>query len=168
MTQKGQIVLMSKERINRSLKRIAYQLAEANRRNVPLLLAGINERGYAVAEMLSSYLEEIVDCEVFLRQLHPESNRPKEIEQVPYEDYLIVLVDDVIFSGRTMFSALLQLSDLVPLQEVHTVSLIDRGHRNLPIKAEFAGMRLSTKLNEHVSAQLGENKKIEKVLLYNK
>lgn len=166
MREKKHIVLMNHKRIIRSLKRIAYQIAEQKRAQQNLLLAGINTRGYAVARALHGYLKLIVDYEISCIQLHTEKSEDLETQLPPEKDVFIVLADDVIFSGRTMFTALLKLNTHLPLQEVHTVSLVDRGHRKLPIKAEFAGIRFSTKLNEHVSVQLDDQKNIEKVLLF--
>lgn len=167
MADEEQIVLMSQQRIHRSLKRIAYQIVEQNRQEKEILIAGINQRGYAVAQTLADYLSASSELDLKCVQLRTENEKKPLSDSIDSNtDYFIVLADDVIFTGRTMFTALSRLSEEISLYEVHTVTLIDRGHRQLPIKAEFTGMELSTKLNEHVSVEVGQDMKLQKVLLY--
>lgn len=144
---------MDAGRIERSLKRIAYQIAESNRKDKPVVLLGINNRGSLVAEKLRIYLSAVYSNEVKrLALLVPrnDENRPA-LSKAELENKFMVLVDDVIFTGKTMFEALELLSRQVGIDEVHTVVLVDRGHRKLPIEAQFVGLNLPTKLNEHVS-----------------
>lgn len=167
MADTEQIILMSKQRIQRSLKRIAYQIAEYNRQDKTVLIAGINHRGYAVAKALDKHLSAFFERPIKCVQLWTDDGKKPISDPIAGDnDYFIVLADDVIFSGRTMFTALSRLSEVVSPKEVHTVTLIDRGHRRIPIKAEFAGMELFTKLNEHVSVEVDQDLELQKVLLY--
>lgn len=139
---------MDRDRVKRSLKRIAFQISEANRRSLPLLVIGINDRGYMVARRLAEYLEPLYDNGVEVRQLLVEE---EDLSGGAVEgDHFTVLVDDVIFSGHTMFRALKQISDRLEPDEVHTVTLIDRGHRKMPVESQFCGMVIPTKFDEHV------------------
>lgn len=167
MADKEQIILMNKQRIQRSLKRIAYQIAESNRQDKAILIAGINHRGYAVAKALDKHLSAFFEPPLKCVQLWTDNEKEPFSEPMAEDnDYFIVLADDVIFSGRTMFTALSRLSEVLSLNDVHTVTLIDRGHRRIPIKAEFTGMDLFTKLNEHVSVEVNQDLQLQEVLLY--
>lgn len=165
--REDELMLMNANRITRSLKRIAYQIAEANKLNKPVILLGINERGYLLAGRLGKYLtsayQEAVDCFQLLTGEGQEGGYVKG--EADLENAFLVLVDDVIFSGATMFAALRILADITNLEEVHTVALIDRGHRKLPVDAQFVGINLPTKLNEHVSLVV-EEKEVQGVKLF--
>jgi pyrimidine operon attenuation protein/uracil phosphoribosyltransferase len=159
---------MDTERITRSLKRMAHEIAEQNTANSPVLLFGIDERGYTVARDLADMLTPIFKEKVRSVQLPlKRDNCEQAFEQlkpVTVKESFIIAVDDVIFSGHTMFLALKKITSYIEPSEVHTAVLIDRGHRKFPIKAEFCGMTLPTKLNEHVSVVV-DNRNVKKVIL---
>ncbi|MDZ7771390.1 MAG: phosphoribosyltransferase family protein [Balneolaceae bacterium] len=148
-------ILMNGDRVQRSLKRIAFQISEANRAALPVMLIGINRRGHVVARRLAEYLSPLYDTEVMVRQLDLEEGALTGED--PDEDHFIVLADDVIFSGHTMFQALSLLAERLQPKEVHTVTLIDRGHRKMPVEAQFCGLTIPTKLNEHVRVNVEED-----------
>lgn len=163
------IVLMDSERVSRSLKRIAHEIAERNKENIPVLLFGIDERGYAIAGELADILTPMFPGKAQAVQLPlKKDNGSQPFEQLNAEaakESFIIAVDDVIFSGQTMFTALKKISESINPTEIHTAVLIDRGHRKFPILAEFCGMRLPTKHNEHVRV-VAETKNVEKVILH--
>lgn len=154
MNSEHSVVLMNGDRVQRSLKRIAFQISEANRDALPVMLIGINHRGHVVARKLGEYLAPLYDNKVMVRQLDLEEGRLSGDH--PEEDHFIVLADDVIFSGHTMFQALSFLAGSLQPEEVHTVTLIDRGHRKMPVEAQFSGMTIPTKLDEHVRVNVEE------------
>lgn len=162
------LVLMDTERINRSLKRMAHEIAEQNTENNPVLLFGIDDRGYVIAKELTNMLTPIFKKNVqSIQLLLDEDNGDEGFEQLDrakVKKSFLVAVDDVIFSGYTMFTALKKITNYLEPSEIHTAVLIDRGHRKFPIKAEFCGMDLPTKLNEHVSVVV-EDAKADKVVL---
>lgn len=162
------IVLMDNERVARSLKRMAHEIAEQNKENIPVLLFGINERGYAIANELADILVPIFQENVQTFQLllkKDNGGQPfKKIEPETVKESFLIVVDDVIFSGLTMFTALKKITDHVDPSEIHTAVLIDRGHRKFPIKAEFCGMNLPTKRNEHVKV-IADAQIVEEVIL---
>lgn len=162
------IVLMDSERVSRSLKRIAHEIAERNKENSPVLLFGIDERGFVIAGKLADILTPIFPEKAQAIQLPlKKENDGQSFEQLNPEaakKSFIIAVDDVIFSGQTMFTALKKITDFINPPEIHTAVLIDRGHRKFPIQAEFCGMRLPTKQNEHVTV-VAETKNVEKVIL---
>lgn len=157
---------MNRERISRSLNRMAHEIAEHNVEDYPIDLFGINERGYAVAGVLANLLNPIFKDNVRLFQLPlKEQDFYNVLEDIERQNnYYPVLVDDVIFSGQTMFQALKVVSNYLEPSEIHTAVLVDRGHRKYPIKAEFYGMELPTKLDEHVSVVV-QDKQLQNVKL---
>lgn len=151
----NKITLMDRQRIERTIKRIAYQVAE-KAKDKRIILVGLNERGHAIATEIYGHLKSAFKNEVNLIRFdvtgeieHAETIR-KEFE---FNDSLVLLVDDVIFSGKTMFTALQHLLDN-PDYTVYTAVLIDRGHLSLPVKSEFIGMEIPTKPKEHVEMTL--------------
>lgn len=151
------IVLMDSERIGRSVQRMAYEIAERYALGRPLLLFGIGQGGYALASMLSKILVSALKEAVEVVQLQKDSSGEalKHLKKWDEKPVIIVL-DDVIFSGQTMFGALTIVTDFLQPSEIHTAVLIDRGHRKFPVEAEVYGMKLPTKLNEHVSVVIKE------------
>lgn len=165
--EKG-IVLMNSERVNRSVQRMACEIAEQHSSGSPVLLFGIGEGGYAVARMLAKRLIPVLKESVEVVRLFDDSTGKvfKSIK-ANNETPVIFVVDDVIFSGQTMFRALTEIANNLQPSEIHTVALVDRGHRKFPVKAEFYGMMLLTKLNEYVSIEMKKGQ-ISEVFLSNK
>ena len=147
------ITLMTSNRIQRSLNRIAHEINEINKANKSILLIGIDQRGLVVANALEQILSRVSGSAVDVNQLSTNiETGDQQLEAAPkLTDALIIIVDDVIFSGKTMFNALMVTAKQLDPEEIHTAVLIDRGHRTFPVSAEFYGMQLPTKLDEHVS-----------------
>lgn len=166
MSSGSELVLMNRERILRSLNRMAHEIAEHNVNDAPIDLFGINDRGNAVADALANFLNSIFNDEVQLFQL-PLKGKDSQgvLEDIELQNnHYPVIVDDVIFSGKTMFKALKIISNYINPSEIHTAVLVDRGHRKFPIMAEFYGMELPTKLGEHVSVVV-EGEQLQNVKL---
>lgn len=165
------LILMDEQRIHRSVRRMAHEIIETNKKDVPILLFGIDRRGFAVAELLGNVLTDIWEGEAEAISLPlDEGDTQKTLNSLPadkIEDMFLIVVDDVIFSGETMFRALTKIADHLPLTEIHTTVLIDRGHRKFPIQAGFYGMQLPTKLDEHVSVVVDGNA-VKEVQLQNR
>lgn len=168
MDSNDDLVLMDAERISRSLTRMAYEIIEQNKGNHPLTLLGINERGYVLACGLADILEPMVEEKVQSVQLLLEGDNADQIFESlsisSVEETFFVVVDDVIFSGETMFKALKKITDHLDTSEIHTAILVDRGHRKFPIQAEFCGIDLPTKHKEHVLVNV-ENGDVKNVML---
>lgn len=161
MASNSDLVLMDKGRINRSLNRMAHEIAERNSEDRSIILFGIDKRGYAVAQELADIMSPIFESPIQVLQLSLKKDNGsqvfKQLQADKVKGQFIIAVDDVIFSGQTMFTALKTISDGIEPSEIYTAVLIDRGHRKFPIKAEFCGMELPTKLNEHVSVIVEDN-----------
>ncbi len=159
-----QLILMDRARISRCIKRMAIQVYERFPANQPLHVIGLNERGFALAEELVSEL----------KQLRPEQGDllynfdvfSKGNQAIPdLSDLQVLIVDDVVFSGRTLFQALSILLHSQEPEAIEIVSLIDRGHRRYPILANTVGENIPTKVGEHVEVLLNANH-LEAVVLF--
>lgn len=171
MSADNKLVLMDADRVRRSVKRMAHEIAERNISDRPILLFGIDTRGFAVSKNLAEILDPMFKQKVQAIQLPLKNGETKnafsDMKRGESRDEFLIAVDDVIFSGRTMFKALKTISENLNPTELHTAVMVDRGHRKYPVKAEFYGMELPTKLNEHVSVIVNDME-IQQVVLSNK
>ena len=157
---------MDSGRIRRTVKRIACQVAEKVK-DQRICLVGLNERGLALAREIYEQLATLglKDMGIYNLRVDQAAGDAEEIKNDEDIDHsFILLVDDVMFSGRTMFSAMKQLIG-EDSANVYTAVLIDRGHRSLPIHSSFSGMEIPTKPNEHVEMTV-QNERADHVYLY--
>jgi pyrimidine operon attenuation protein/uracil phosphoribosyltransferase len=164
----GARTVLDGDDIARGLTRIAHEIAERTRAADDLLLLGIPTRGVALAERLAARYSEIqgrpvpigrLDVTMYRDDLRMRPARALARTEIPDEGVdgrLVVLVDDVLFSGRTIRAALDALSDLGRPRAVQLAVLVDRGHRELPIRADYVGKNLPTSLRESVRVRLTE------------
>ena len=153
---------MDSDRIDRSLKRIAFEIVEHASGIKGLAIAGIHRRGFLVAEGVARHLQQIEQHEIPLLKIDTDAGKitPTPKESCTY----LVLVDDVIFSGSTMLEALRLIDESLTYEQLHAAALLDRGHRKLPIEAQFVGMYIPTKVNEHISVR-HEGERLTEVVL---
>ncbi|MCB0771033.1 MAG: phosphoribosyltransferase [Flavobacteriales bacterium] len=153
-------IVLDHDSVQRKLARIAQQLHEENCDEAGIVLVGIAPRGSVIAERLAARLSAGTDLQVQLVTLRLDKDAPLErpLElSIPLEtlrDKVVVLVDDVLMSGRTLMHAASFLIQ-VPLKKLSTVVLVDRRHRTYPIRVNIVGLTLSTTLQEHISVELG-------------
>lgn len=154
-------IVLNHEQVQRKLLRIAHQLHEENHQEKGVVLVGIAPRGAALANRLGGLLQEISELDVEVLELRLDKDLPLEkpvrlnADIVTLRDRVVLLVDDVLMSGRTMMHAASYLVQ-VPLKRLATVVLVDRRHRAYPIRADIVGLTLSTTLQEHISVELGK------------
>lgn len=143
------MILLDKKRIERTLKRMAYQiLEEAHDHTIHLI--GINQRGMAVAEKIQTYLEKASGNKIPITPISSKNETPVHLSNNS-DDELLVIIDDVIFSGGTVFNSMMKIENLSEFKSIIVAVLVDRGHRNYPVLAGIVGFHLPTKFNEHVS-----------------
>ena len=161
-------VVMDADRISRSLARIAHEIVERNRGIEELALVGIRTRGVPIARRLAQAIGGIngqpvptgvLDITLYRDDLmrHPVGPQPLvRRTEIPFsiDDKRILLVDDVLYTGRTIRAALDALIDFGRPKVIQLIVLIDRGHRELPIKADYVGKNLPTSLSESVQVRL--------------
>lgn len=167
MTKSKQIILTHHE-IEHKIKRIAYQIYESNVNEQELILAGIDGNGFLLAEKLRDVLKDISSIKVIICKVEIDKKKPRaaittSLTKEIYANKSLVLVDDVLNSGRTLIYGVKHFLD-VPLKQFKTVVLVNRNHKSFPIKADFKGISLSTSLNEHVEVVL-DNKHYEAYLI---
>jgi pyrimidine operon attenuation protein/uracil phosphoribosyltransferase len=163
--------------VGRALTRIAHEIVERNHGADEVVLLGIPTRGVTLARRIAARVENIegrairfgsVDATMYRDDLRMRGVRPLEETEIPAEGIdgqVVVLVDDVLFSGRTVRAALDALSDLGRPRAVQLAVLIDRGHRELPIRADYVGKNIPTSLRETVHVLLEETDGRDGVLL---
>lgn len=163
-------VVMDAERMGRTLARIAHEILERNRGLDDLALVGIRRRGAPIAKRLAQAIQKIsghdvptgsLDITLYRDDLmrHAVGPQPQvRRTEIPFsiDDKHILLVDDVLYTGRTIRAALDALIDFGRPRSIQLVVLVDRGHRELPIKADYVGKNLPTSLSQSVQVQLTE------------
>ena len=149
--------------ISRKTQRIAHQLIENTFQEERVFIGGIAGNGEIVAQRIAEIVRNNIDAEVIEFSIHVNKEQPWSddinisIDRADMENSYIVLVDDVLNSGKTMQYALNELLQF-PSKAIKTVALVDRKHRRFPIKADFVGLSLSTTLKERVEVELKNGK----------
>ena len=157
----GKTLVLNKKQLAQKIDRLAWQIYEQNYKEKEIIIAGIDSRGVLISKRIAKKLTEISTVKLKLATIRLDKENPYndidvDISEKEYKDKVLILVDDVINSGKTlMYGAHYFLS--VPLKKLSTVVLVDRNHNRFPIKADFVGLSLSTTLKEHVSVELEKN-----------
>jgi pyrimidine operon attenuation protein/uracil phosphoribosyltransferase len=169
--------VLQEAELGRAITRMAHELLERTQGGQDVVLLGIPTRGVTVAHRLAARIKEFegvdlpvgqLDTTMYRDDLRMRGVRPLEATEVPsggIDDHVVVLVDDVLFSGRTVRAALDALSDLGRPRIVQLAVLVDRGHRELPIRADYVGKNIPTSLRETVHVLLEEVDGRDAVLL---
>ncbi len=157
------MILLNTNRIARTLKRISMQIAEETKGS-HIHLIGMNKRGLILATILQEHLSEILETTPELFNI--KDGLPEESDPIPApgSPTALIFVDDVIFSGGTIFRAMNQIDELRKYEKILITVLIDRGHRKYPLLASLVGEKVPTKLKEHVELLI-DGDKPDKVIL---
>lgn len=173
-------VLMDETAMRRALARISHEIVEKNKGVEKVVLVGIRRRGGPIAERLARFIEEIegvkvpvgiLDITLYRDDLTTLSSQPElHRSEIPFDitDKVVVLVDDVLYTGRTTRAALDALIDLGRPQRIQLAVLVDRGHRELPIKADYIGKNVPTASREVVEVKVREIDGKEAVVIVEK
>jgi pyrimidine operon attenuation protein/uracil phosphoribosyltransferase len=178
MTDKAKI--LDKEAIERSLMRIAHQVLEKNKGTAELCIVGIRNRGAYLAKRLAQDIQKIegvtvpvgiLDITLYRDDLTLLAAGPvvrKTEIDFDLNNKHVILVDDVLFTGRTIRCALDALIDLGRPKSIQLAVLVDRGHREIPIRADYAGKNIPTAKDEAVEVRLSETDGIDEVVIVEK
>lgn len=156
-------LILNNRQIQQRIDRIAYQIYENNYQEMEVIVAGISKNGYALAERISEKLKEISPikvrlAEIIINKKDPLAGKVKvNVSEIDLKDKVIIVVDDVLESGRTMIYSIdpfLKSS----VKRLTTAVLVDRAHHSYPIKADFVGISLATTMQEHISVELNGGK----------
>ena len=171
--------VMDADRMSRALTRIAHEILERNRGLDEVALVGIRTRGVPLARRLGQLLREIngdhvptgsLDITLYRDDLMRNAVGPQPVvrrTEIPFsiDDRRILLVDDVLYTGRTTRAALDALIDFGRPRAIQLVVMVDRGHRELPIKADYVGKNVPTSLKQSVQVRLQEIDGVDEILI---
>jgi pyrimidine operon attenuation protein/uracil phosphoribosyltransferase len=180
MSQKA--LVLDEQAIGRALTRIAHQIIEKNKGIEDCVLVGIRTRGIYIAKRLALKIVQIEGSPIQVGELDitlyrddltkkTESQEPLvKGSDIPFDisDKKVVLVDDVLYTGRTVRAGLDALMDLGRPASIQLAVLVDRGHRELPIRADYVGKNIPTSSNEKIVVELLEVDKVDQVSIYDK
>jgi pyrimidine operon attenuation protein/uracil phosphoribosyltransferase len=173
----AEVILLNRADIRRALTRIAHEIAERNQGTAELILVGMRTRGVPLARRLARILADIegrpvpvgeLDVTLYRDDLAVRGLRPAlQQTDIPVDitGKVVVLVDDVLYTGRTVRAALDALMDFGRPRRVQLAVLVDRGHRELPIRADYVGKNVPTSRREEVQVRLEEVDGTDEVLL---
>lgn len=173
---KTKALIMDAKAINRATVRIAHEIIEKNKGTENIILIGIKTRGLPLSLKLAKRIEEIegskipvfpLDITYYRDDYEKDDRAPVSVKSIDFDikDKTVILVDDVLYTGRTVRAALDAIVDQGRPKNVELAVLIDRGHRELPIRADFIGKNVPTSRNERISVQLEEIDDISQVVI---
>jgi pyrimidine operon attenuation protein / uracil phosphoribosyltransferase len=172
----GVRTVLGEEEVRRALKRMAHEILERNKGAERLLLMGIRTRGVPLAERLAANLAEIegeavpvgaLDVTLYRDDYAHTGPRPLRDTHFPsdVDGRVVVLVDDVLYTGRTIRAAMDAVIDYGRPQAVRLAVLVDRGHREFPIRADYVGKNLPTAADDDVRVRLAERDGVDEVVI---
>jgi len=145
-------VILTEDIIQKKLERIAYEIYEHNSTEPEVILAGIWDRGLIMAQKIAAILQKIAPFKIQLIELRLDKQHPLEVTlstEMDLTDKVIILIDDVANSGRTMLYALKPFLKYLP-RKIQTAVLVDRKHKSYPLSVDFVGYSLSTTIQDMV------------------
>lgn len=141
---------------DKKLRRMALQVVEQNYNATQLVLVGIKQNGIVIAEKIRQHLKDVFKGDVIVLELSMDKKQPVDIylsENIDFAGKVILLIDDVANSGRTMLYALKPLLEKFP-KKIQTLALVERTHKTFPIAVDYVGISVSTTLDEHIFVEV--------------
>ena len=165
-------IILDEDAIRRSLTRMSHEIVEKNKGVDNIILVGIKTRGEYLAHRISNIIEKFEGVKVDVYPLDIKAWRDDLDVKAPLpeidfscENKKVVLVDDVLFKGRTVRAALEGILHYGRAKEIQLAVLVDRGHRELPIRADFVGKNIPTSISENVQVKMKEIDDVDQVVL---
>lgn len=158
----NKILILNSQQVYQKINRISYQIYEDNYSEDEIIIVGIANKGYLLATKLVAQLKKISKCKIILAKLtinkdNPIDNNGKlDISPDKLTDKVIILVDDVLNSGKALIYGVKYLLDF-PIKKMSTAVLVDRNHKKYPIGTHYVGLSLSTTLQNHISLEFNKS-----------
>lgn len=158
------IKILDSQQIDQKLNRMAYQIYESNFKEKELLIVGIEGNGYKVSQRIVKILESISTIKIKIGKIKLDKDKPWLVDPIidftekDFENKSVILVDDVLNSGKTLMYAV-KLFLNKPVKQLNTLILVDRSHTRFPVKADFVGLSLSTTLQERIDTDFSKKGK---------
>lgn len=179
---KEKAIVLDEQMIRRALTRISHEIVERNKGVDQCVLVGIRTRGIFIAKRLAERILQIegtsipvgeIDITMYRDDLTIQSKDKEPLVKgsdipVSITDKKVILVDDVLFTGRTVRSAMDAIMDIGRPSQIQLAVLVDRGHRELPIRADYIGKNIPTSRSERIEVGLSEVDEVEKVSIYDR
>ncbi len=166
MPTKNNTVVLSKEKVLQKLNRLIHQIHENVFDEKEIIIAGIDGYGYVIAERIAKELGAVSKLKIILSKIKMDKENPlampitlEGVTAEQYENKVILVVDDVINSGKTIIYAVNHFLNK-PVKRIQTVVLVDRDHTRYPVKADYVGLSISTTLQENIRVSLEKNKEV--------
>ena len=153
--------ILDKNQLQQKINRLAWQIYERNHMESDIVVVGIQKRGVELAKRISKFISSISEIKVIDATIKLDKDNPYDSDLVfnlnstDIENKVVILVDDVLNSGKTLMYASSEFLE-VPLIKLSTVVLVNRNHNRYPIKSDYEGMSLSTTLQEHINVVFGK------------
>ena len=153
--------ILDKKQLQQKVNRLAWQVYERNYTQKEIVIVGIEKRGVVLSKRLANVISDISDLKVSSATISLDKDNPYSSEIIfsldskQIENKVVILVDDVLNSGKTLMYATKEFLS-VPIQKLSTLVLVNRNHNRFPIKADYEGMSLSTTLQEHINVVFGK------------
>ena len=158
---KDRTVILTDKQIGQKITRIAHQILENNFQEKSVIIMGIHGEGYVLAKRIVTILESIAEFDMELFDVNMDKKNPltsgfnTDVDSKKLKNKVVILIDDVLNSGKTLVYATKFLLDF-NVKSLQTVCLVDRKHRKFPIRADYVGLTLSTTLQEHITVEFGK------------
>jgi pyrimidine operon attenuation protein / uracil phosphoribosyltransferase len=153
--------ILDKKQLQQKVNRLAWQVYERNYTQKEIVIVGIEKRGVELSKRLANVISDISDLKVSSATISLDKDNPYSSEIIfsldskQIENKVVILVDDVLNSGKTLMYATKEFLS-VPIQKLSTLVLVNRNHNRFPVKADYEGMSLSTTLQEHINVVFGK------------
>jgi len=151
--------ILNKEVAAKKLQRMAYEILENNIDEKKIILAGIPENGSVIAKTIQKILGDISSLQTELISVSLDKRNPKEIvlsKQMDFNNEIIIVIDDVVSSGKTLLYSLKPFLDYQP-KKIQTLVLVERSYKNFPVRPDYVGLSISTTLQEHIFVEVNDN-----------
>ena len=165
-------IILDEDAIRRSLTRMSHEIVERNKGVDNIILVGIKTRGEYLAHRIANIIEKFEDTEIEvygfdIKAWRDDLNVKAPLPEINFscENKKVVLVDDVLFKGRTVRAALEGILHFGRAKEIQLAVLVDRGHRELPIRADFIGKNIPTSISENVQVNMKEIDNVDQVVI---